>query len=138
MPILDDLEKLKEVSRNREELLTSKVFQIVNAINTGTNDLYLLSKIVDAQTIDQILDTFAGRSLYIPKVSEYNDNLIISICYVLVKINKYSWDDAIDYLESKGVERNTLDRISLGKKISKVEKFLQAKSSEIIEELIQS
>lgn len=74
---------------------------IVYELMNESNDLFMLSKLCDEKSLDNIINFFDGAKIKFPSKEEYFDSKILARYIYLLEIKKISFNDSTKMIESE-------------------------------------
>lgn len=136
MNIVDDIQKIdNDLNEINLSLINSISFVIYEIENNDKNDLFILSKLLDEQSLINIINYYNGATIKLPTKLEYKRNLILSLYFYLVEIKGYSFKEAAQIIKDKaGYEIEEHD-VAFGKKLKSIRNKLKDRVLQILEEL---
>ena len=111
-----------------EEKDVAKIFDqlsfYIYSLKSPKSDLYMLAKILDEETLSKVIDYFGGDILKIPSKEDYQESLLISICFYLKEIKGWNWIEIKKFMDIPEKYKDKISMISVGGKINKVKRQL--------------
>jgi len=137
--IMNIIEDIEQIDNNLNEInlsiINSISFLIYEIENNDKNDLFILSKLLDEQSLINIINYYNGATIKLPTKLEYKRNLILSLYFYLIEIKGYSFQDAAKIIKDKaGYEIEEHDHL-FGKKLKAIKDKLKQRVIQMLEEL---
>lgn len=125
----------KQLSDSNIEILNSISLIVFELENNTKNDLFMLAKLLDENTLASLIDYFDGKEIRMPSKKEYKENLIIALYFYLTEIKGYSFKKSTDTIkELSNLEIDESEQY-IGRKLSKFKDKLKQKLVQIISSL---
>ena len=113
------------------ETITLLVYEIEN---DKKNDLFLLARLLDEQSLVNMISYFGGHTIKLPTSDEYYNSSVIAMMFYLVDIKGMLFPEAKAFLEKQDIKFQEHESI-VGRKLAKSRQTLALKMAQIIEEL---
>lgn len=127
-----DLDKIFEEENSK--MLTTLTLLVYDFENSNKNDLFMLARLLDEESLVNLINYFGGHSIKIPTVEEYENSSTIAFMLYLVDIKNMSFSEAKKFLENQGVKFNEHETV-IGRKLSTVRQSLALKMAQVVEEM---
>lgn len=125
----------KQLSDSNLEILSSISFIIFELENNTKNDLFMLAKLLDEQSLIKLIDYYDGSEIKIPTKREYKQNMVLSIYFFLTEIKGFSFKKATDMIKDmSGLEIDESEQV-IGRRLSKLKDKLKIKLTQLLDEL---
>jgi len=136
MNIINDIQEINEdMTEINLSIINSISFLIYEIENNDKNDLFILSKLLDEQSLINIINYYNGTTIRLPSKLEYKRNLILSLYFYLVEIKGYDFKQASQIIKDKaGYEIEEHDHL-FGKKLKAIKDKLKERVLQMLEEL---
>lgn len=137
---MQDLEDEKNILKNllssgysSEELL-NLIISVTYASESANNDLYILSKYLKDEDIRHLIFNLSGKKIQLPTIEDYYKSTILSLCFYLLEIKNMSWEEVNEIVKNNNpvLYDKYFNSIDIGKKISKIKKYINSKMFEIL------
>lgn len=115
------------------DLLKSLSFIIYELENNSKNDLFMLSKLLDEDSLTKIIDYYNGSTLTIPTKEEYKMCSLLSLFFYLTEIKEMSFSQAKEFIKKNGNVELEFSEQTIGRRLNKVKEKLKIKILELIE-----
>lgn len=99
------------------------------------NDLYILSKILDKQSLEKLISYYDGDTLRIPSKEEFKQAELISSCYFLKEIQGWSWEKIKTFLQLTKADEDMFNTMSLGKQLIDIKENINRDISSMMKNL---
>jgi len=124
----------KDFEENDKVLIESAAFAIYEINNSSKNDLFMLSKLLDEQSLVNLISYYGGTQIKVPTREEYNESSLLALYFFFVDIKGLTFSQATDILKKSGCTLTEPPNI-LGKKLAQVRQKLAIKLSQIVQEI---
>lgn len=125
-----------------DEILNQQIFDqlllYVYSLNSDQNDLYLLAKLLDSDSLHKIIGYYDGDIIKLPSREEYKTNMLTALCFWLKVFKGYNWIEIKEYLKIPDNNKDLLSSISIGGKINKLKDTLGVDLISILEKTEES
>lgn len=125
-----------------DEILNQQIFDqlllYVYSLNSDQNDLYLLAKLLDSDSLHKVIGYYDGDIIKLPSREEYKTNMLTALCFWLKVFKGYSWIEIKEYLKIPDNNKDLLSSISIGGKINKLKDTLGVDLISILEKTEES
>lgn len=137
---MQNLEDEKNILKNllssgysSEELL-NLIISVTYASESANNDLYILSKYLKDEDIRHLIFNLSGKKIQLPTIEDYYKSTILSLCFYLLEIKNMSWEEVNEIVKNNNpvLYDKYFNSIDIGKKISKIKKYINSKMFEIL------
>ena len=112
----------------KDEILNEKMFNelvlYVYSLESRDSDLYMLSKLLNEESLLKLISYYDGDILKIPSKEEYKNCLLTALCFWLKTFKGYTWFEIKEYLDIPENNKDMLSSISIGGKINKLKDSL--------------
>jgi hypothetical protein len=137
---MPDLNKEKSLLKDllssgySSEDILNLVTSVTYASESANNDLYVLSKYLKDEDIKNLIFNMSGRKIQLPTIDDYYRATLISICFYLLEIMGMKWDEVKERMkqENSFIFDKYISSIDVGRKISKIKKYVNEKMFEIL------
>lgn len=129
--IQDIEEKMTEINLS---LINSIAFLIYEIDNNDKNDLFILSKLLDEQSLINMINYYNGATIKLPTKLEYKRNLNMSLYFYLIEIKGFSFKEATEIIRNMSGYKEE-DELGIAKRLSLVKDKLKTRVLQIIEDL---
>lgn len=130
--IQDIEEKITEVNLS---LINSISFLVYEIENNDKNDLFMLSKLLDEQSLTNIINYYNGTTIKLPTKLEYKRNLTLALYFYLIELKGFTFAQASEILKNQtGFEIEENEK-SIGLRLKYLKDKLKVRVLQIIEEL---
>lgn len=127
------LKDLLSSGYSSEELL-NLVISITYASESANNDLYILSKYLKEEDVKNLIFNLSGKKLQLPTIEDYYKSTVISLCFYLLEVKSMTWEEVKEIVRKNNeiLYDKYFNTIDIGKKISKIKKYINNKLFEIL------
>jgi hypothetical protein len=137
---MQDLKKEKDILKSllssgyTDEELLNLIISVTYASESANNDLYVISKYLKDDDIKNLVFNLSGKKLQLPTIDDYYKSTIISLCFYLLEIKNMTWDEIKEIIRNNNpiLYDNYFNTIDIGKRISKIKKFINKELFELI------
>jgi hypothetical protein len=113
---------------SEEDILNHQIFNelslYIYSLDHRMNDLYVLAKILDEDSLQKLIAYYDGDLLRLPSREAYKTSVLTALCFWLKTFKGYTWTDIKDYLNIPDTHKDILSSISIGGKINKIKETL--------------
>jgi len=128
-------EQVKDlVSELNLQMLNSITFLVYELESGNKNDLFMLSKLLDEESLNNLINYYNGANIRIPTVEDFKRSTILGLFYYLMDVKNLSFSESKTIIESYGYKIED-DSISLGKRVSSLRKQLANRILNVIEDI---
>jgi hypothetical protein len=132
---VDSEELQKQLSDSNLEILNSISFIIFELENNTKNDLFMLAKLLDEQSLIKLIDYYDGSEIKIPTKKEYKQNMTLAIYFFLTEVKGFSFKKASEMIkEMSGLEIEESEQV-IGRRLSKLKDKLKDKLIQVLDSL---
>ena len=127
------LKDLLSSGYNTEDIL-NLVTSVTYASESANNDLYVLSKYLKDEDIKNLILNMSGKKIQLPTLDDYYRSTLIAICFYLLEIKGMKWEEVKEKMkkENSFIFDKYISTIDVGRKISKIKKYVNEKMFEIL------
>lgn len=118
-----------------DKLLFDSLSLIIYQMESEKTDLHILADLLDADTLQKVVSYFNGAKLSIPTREEYQQNLLLAVCFFLKEIKGMSWPAIKKFIDLPEEYQEFLSSISLGKKIIDIKGGMNKKLTSLFNSL---
>lgn len=130
--IQDIDEKITEINLS---LINSISFLVYEIENNDKNDLFMLSKLLDEQSLTNLINYYNGTTIKLPTKLEYKRNLTLALYFYLIDLKGFTFAQASEILKSQtGFEIDENEK-SIGLRLKYLKDKLKVKVLQMIEDL---
>lgn len=104
--------------------IINQIFLYVASLQEERNDLYVLAKILDDDTLWELISFYSGEVIKMPSKEEALESLLVTTCFYLKEIKGWSWSEVKNFMNLPEKYQEQISNISLGGKINKLKKQL--------------
>jgi hypothetical protein len=132
---VDSEELQKQLSDSNLEILNSISFIIFELENNTKNDLFMLAKLLDEQSLIKLIDYYDGSEIKIPTKKEYKQNMTLAIYFFLTEVKGFSFKKASEMIKDmSGLEIEESEQV-IGRRLSKLKDKLKDKLIQVLDSL---
>lgn len=124
----------KQIQNLDSSILDTIAFLIYELENKGTNELFMLAKLLDEDSLHNLIKYYNGATIKIPSIEEYKKSSFLAFLFYLIDIVGLDFKSALSFLEKEGFELD-MPRNYYGKRISYLRKELYERMKNALEEL---
>lgn len=129
------LENLKkQLGEINSEIFSSLIFVVYEVKSGNKNDLFMLSKLLDEKSLNNMINFYNGSTIKLPTISEYKESTVLALYYFLTDIKNLEFSKATEVIESQGYKVEQEPKV-LGKKLEALRKQITVRTNELIEEI---
>jgi len=123
-----------QISELNLQMLNSITFLVYEVESGNKNDLFMLSKLLDEESLNNLINYYDGANIRIPTVDDFKRSTVLGLFYYLMDVKNLTFAQSKSVIESYGyvVEE---DSISLGKRVSNLRKQLASRILNVIEDI---
>ena len=127
------LKDLLSSGYSTEDIL-NLVTSVTYASESANNDLYVLSKYLKDEDIKSLILNMSGKKIQLPTIDDYYRSTLIAICFYLLEIRGMKWEEVKEKMkkENSFIFDKYISTIDIGRKISKIKKYVNEKMFEIL------
>lgn len=130
--IQDIDEKITEVNLS---LINSISFLVYEIENNDRNDLFMLSKLLDEQSLTNLINYYNGTTIKLPTKLEYKRNLTLALYFYLIELKGFTFAQASEILKNQTGFQIDENEKSIGLRLKYLKDKLKVKVLQMIEEL---
>ena len=121
------------------EIESQKIFDqlsllIFSSEAKGT-DLNILAQILPTEYLMKMINYYNGDLLRLPTKEQFQDCLLLSICFYLKQIKGMSWPEIKEFMDLPDNEKDMISSISLGCQINKIQENLNKEMLNLLKQL---
>lgn len=130
--IQDVEEKITEINLS---LINSISFLVYEIENNDKNDLFILSKLLDEQSLINMINYYNGATIKLPTKLEYKRNLTLALYFYLMEIKGFTFNQSSQIMkEMSGFKIDEAEN-NIGKRLYLLKDKLKNRVVQMVEEL---
>lgn len=112
----------------QDDVLNEQIFNelvlYIYSLESKTNDLYMLSKILPEEYLQKLITYYDGDILKLPSREDYKTCVLTALCFWLKTFKGYTWFEIKEYLQIPDNNKDLLSSISIGGKINRIKEMM--------------